>query len=279
MLPQKNHITQQTIIELYKILGSANLLKDPVNYFSGFSQNVDDLFYEPHRGEVCTEQELQNTDQFDERVLKKLISVFDDVPRLTTSRGRGLPDPNDDLRNNKRTHPSRPKASAPAPTPAPAPAPAPLSSSSRENLSSGAAAIASGFGSGLAGLFTKPIEGLMDGSALGFVKGLGQGAVGAVTKPIAGLIDGVTKVTQGLSISHDEITGVQKRLQRHIDMDRSVGHFNERKALGARLLYILGFKEEFYVAHIELSIGEEDHYPETLVLSNKRLLLIEGFEG
>jgi len=264
-----SYITQQTITELYKLLGSANLPKNPGDLFAGYSQSVDDLFYEPHRGTICTEADLHSGVNFEDKALKKMVSLFDDVTRLTVSRGKGAGSEVEDSRL-RRTNPGA-RDSKPRPT--------------REAYSSGAASIAAGFGSGLAGLFSRPVEGMIEGGALGFVKGLGQGAVGVVTKPIAGIIDGVSKVTQSFSSTQDDRPGFsQKRLQRHIDLDRSVGNFNERKALGARLLHDLGFKEDFYVAHIELNTpfnvesDPEHRHLETLVLSSKRLLLVEGFE-
>ena len=52
--------------------------------------------------------------------------------------------------------------------------------------------------SGVAGVFTKPVEGAKQAGVGGFFKGIGKGAAGLVTKTVSGTIDIVAKTTEGL---------------------------------------------------------------------------------
>jgi vacuolar protein sorting-associated protein 13A/C len=52
--------------------------------------------------------------------------------------------------------------------------------------------------SGVAGVFTKPVEGAQNDGLSGFFVGIGKGAAGLVTKTVSGTIDIVAKTTEGL---------------------------------------------------------------------------------
>ena len=46
------HYTQQAIVQVHKILGSIDMLGNPVGLFNTMGEGVTDLFYEPYQGFV-----------------------------------------------------------------------------------------------------------------------------------------------------------------------------------------------------------------------------------
>lgn len=53
------------------------------------------------------------------------------------------------------------------------------------------------------GIVTKPVGGAQKGGFVGFLKGTGKGLAGLVVKPVSGTLDAVSKVTEGVSNSID----------------------------------------------------------------------------
>ena len=66
-----------------------------------------------------------------------------------------------------------------------------------QGLLSGAWALASGVGDGVAGLFTAPLEGAREQGLGGMLKGFGRGAAGLVVKPLAGAVDLASRTMEG----------------------------------------------------------------------------------
>jgi vacuolar protein sorting-associated protein 13A/C len=67
-----------------------------------------------------------------------------------------------------------------------------------EGLQQGAMSIVKGIGSGIAGVFTKPVEGAASGGVEGFFKGAIKGVTGLVVKPVTGILDAASKATEGI---------------------------------------------------------------------------------
>ena len=94
-----------------------------------------------------------------------------------------------------------------------------------QGLLSGAWALASGVGDGVAGLFTAPLEGAREKGLGGMLAGFGRGAAGLVVKPLAGGVDFVSKTMEGGAntfdfihdkLNDDDLDGSgQRRRRRH----------------------------------------------------------------
>jgi len=67
-----------------------------------------------------------------------------------------------------------------------------------DGLAKGVAALGTGIGKGLIGVFTEPIKGASEGGASGFFSGIGKGLVGLIARPTAGVIELGMKTTEGL---------------------------------------------------------------------------------
>jgi hypothetical protein len=68
-----------------------------------------------------------------------------------------------------------------------------------DGLAKGVAALGTGLGKGLLGVFTEPIKGASEGGTTGFFSGLGRGLVGLVARPTAGVIELGVKTTEGFA--------------------------------------------------------------------------------
>jgi len=195
---------------LVQVVGSVDLIGNPVNLFNNLSTGVEDFFYEPFQGFMESPQSFArglgrgtppplshypSYEQFMGSFLSctasrdtpgtgtasllrnSVYGIFDGVSRITGSVGKGLAEATlDESFKERRREDSRQKPSNVV-----------------TGVASGAVTIAKGIGSGLAGVFTKPVEGAKSGGALGFFKGVGQGAVGVVTKPVVSVFDGATQ--------------------------------------------------------------------------------------
>ena len=52
------HYGQGFLLQLYRVLGSADFLGNPVGLFTNVSSGVADIFYEPYQGELAHLPEL-----------------------------------------------------------------------------------------------------------------------------------------------------------------------------------------------------------------------------
>ncbi|KDN50246.1 hypothetical protein RSAG8_01582, partial [Rhizoctonia solani AG-8 WAC10335] len=109
----------------------------------------------------------------------------------------------------------------------------------------------------------KPIEGAETGGASGFFKGIGKGLVGsAVTKPVIGVFDLAANVSEGIrntTTVFDNNQSERIRKPRHIPPDGILVPYSGSDALGQMWMKDLDggrFRNEFYVAHIDLPGGD-----------------------
>ena len=117
-----------------------------------------------------------------------------------------------------------------------------------DGILDGSEALAKGIFHGVAGIFTKPVEGAKRQGLKGFVKGVGKGVIGAAAKPVAGVFDFASKTTEGISASVESLSyGLsdnikvggrsRKRLSRAISGDRVLRPFSEYEAIGQHALW------------------------------------------
>ena len=132
-----------------------------------------------------------------------------------------------------------------------------------QGLQSFASGVAQGVVGGVAGVFVKPVEGAMEGGALGFAAGIGQGIVGVAANPLASVATGIGDVASGIA---DEVHNIgvakcaQVRQPRWIALDGHVPAYDAFQALGqARLAQMLASDT---VAAQQLQQDELDAYIE-----------------
>lgn len=135
-------------------------------------------------------------------------------------------------------------------------------------LKAGGESVLTGFASGIGGLISRPLDGMKENGAVGFMKGLGLGAVEAVFKPVVGLTDGVANIAHGISNElgqlHRAVPQVirpQRALCRSpVDYDiRIVTPININACMAQELLKKLAQKE-----------GRSDNYVASVVVQGRR---------
>ncbi|KZO93498.1 vacuolar protein sorting-associated protein 13 [Calocera viscosa TUFC12733] len=257
------HYQQEFFTQLYRILGSADLLGNPVGLFQNLSSGVADIFYEPYQGLIMHgNKELgigiaRGATSF---VKKAVFGVSDSVTKVTSSIGKGLSAATFDVefQNRRRVTLRRNKPKH-----------------ALYGVTAGASAFASSVASGFEGLALKPLEGAETGGAVGFFKGIGKGLVGAVTKPVVGVLDLAANVSEGIrntTTVFDQSDLDRVRLPRYVPPDGILVPYSEREALGQSWLKDVEngqFVDEQYVAHIDLRSQDE-----AVLISTIRILQI-----
>ncbi|KAG1730516.1 vacuolar protein sorting-associated protein 13, partial [Suillus paluster] len=257
------HYRQDILRQLYRILGSADFIGNPIGLFTNVSSGVSDIFYAPYHGVVMHGNRglgigiAKGATSF---VKKTVFGLSDSMTKFTSSVGKGLSAATLDsgYQAQRRT-------------------------TQRRNRPRHAIAMA-GI---VVGLFhstflslcltescqTKPIQGAEAEGALGFFKGVGKGVVGAVTKPAIGIFDFASNLSEGIrntTTVFDKPERDRIRLPRHVPPDGILVPFSAREALGQYWMRDLNngaFRKEAYVAHIE-SPGSEN----TTLLTSSRVL-------
>ncbi|CCE83218.1 Piso0_003790 [Millerozyma farinosa CBS 7064] len=247
----QTHYGQAFFYQVHKVLGSADLIGNPVGLFNNISSGVMDIFYEPYQGFVINDrpQELGiSIAKGGLSFLKKSIFGFSDsVAKVTGSLAKGLTvvtlDKKFQERRRLNQRRNKPKHAL-------------------YGFASGANSFFESISSGVTGFATAPLEGANRDGASGFFKGLGKGFVGLPTKTAIGFFDLASNVSEGIrntTTVFDE-EGLDKvRLPRFISSDQVIRSYDQREAQGQYWLKTIdgGFYfSEKYLAHLLLA-GQE----------------------
>ncbi|KAG2072635.1 DUF1162-domain-containing protein [Suillus decipiens] len=255
------HYRQDVLRQLYRILGSADFIGNPVGLFTNVSSGVSDIFYAPYNGVIMHgNKELgigiaKGAASF---VKKTVFGLSDSMTKFTSSVGKGLSAATFDSeyqaqrRMNQRRN--RPRHAI-------------------YGVAAGGEAFASSVVSAMEGIVTKPIQGAETEGALGFFKGVGKGLVGVVTKPAVGVFDLASNLSEGIrntTTVFDKPERDRVRLPRHVPSDGILVAFSAREALGQYWMRDLengAYRKEAYVAHID-SPGNDN----VILLTSTRVL-------
>jgi len=244
------HYRQEVLRQLYRILGSADFIGNPVGLFTNVSSGVADIFYEPFQGVVMHgNRELgigiaKGAASF---LKKTVFGLSDSVTKFTSSVGKGLSaatfDSEYQARRRMTQRRNRPKHAI-------------------YGVTAGGEALASSFSSAMEGVFMKPIEGAESEGAFGFFKGVGKGLVGAVTKPVIGVFDLASNVSEGIrntTTVFDNPERDRARMPRLVPVDGVLKSYSSREAQGQYWMKDLNngaYRKEHYVAHITSPAGD-----------------------
>ncbi|OSX67568.1 hypothetical protein POSPLADRAFT_1064162 [Postia placenta MAD-698-R-SB12] len=241
-----HHYRQEVLRQLYRVLGSADFIGNPVGLFNNVSSGVADIFYEPFNGAVMHGNSdlgvgiAKGAASF---VKKTVFGFSDSMTKFTSSVGKGLSattfDPEYQLRRRMNQRRNRPRHAI-------------------YGVTAGAEAFASSIASGMEGVIMKPLEGAETEGAKGFFKGVGKGLIGAVTKPVVGVFDLAANLSEGIrntTTVFDNPARDRVRLPRLIPTDGVLVSYSERESLGQYWMKDLNngaYRNELYVAHINL---------------------------
>jgi len=181
----RTHYTRHLTQQMYKIVGSADFLGNPVGLFNNFSKGFGDFFYEPVHGMVEGPQAFgkglaKGTYSL---VRNSMFGTFNSASKVTGTVGKGLSQLSLDddylVERQKRKATRRPKHIG-------------------YGLFYGVESLGEGLKDAVVGVVKNPVKGGQEGGALGAMKGLGKGLLGLPVKPVVGVMDLITNATEGL---------------------------------------------------------------------------------
>lgn len=243
------HYTQAMLSQLYRLVGSIDVIGNPVGLFNNVSGGAIALFYEPYQGLIMHgHRELgMGIARGASTAVKSIVfGLSDSASKVTGSISQGLAAATMDREFQARRRMSK------------------FRNKPRHALLGLTAAGNSFFTSvtsGVEGLALRPLEGAEENGAAGFVTGIGKALVGVVTKPAVGLFDAASNITAGVRnttavFEKNEIDRV--RLPRFVASDGIVRPYSDREALGQTWLKNVDngrLMKEHYVAHVDVSGG------------------------
>jgi len=179
------HYQSQAKNKMINMLGSANVLGNPVSLFNHISTGVVDFFFEPALGIMKSPRDFgKGLKKGTTSLIKRSVyGTSNSSAKFFGAVSQGVAQWSVDPEYLKeRERDSRKKAK-----------------NVGEGLVLGAQGLGKGFFHGVTGLLTKPIEGAMRDGAGGFAKGVAQGLVGVAVKPVSGVLDFASRTSEGIS--------------------------------------------------------------------------------
>mmetsp|Transcript_1298 Transcript_1298/g.4447 ORF Transcript_1298/g.4447 Transcript_1298/m.4447 type:complete len:3393 (-) Transcript_1298:60-10238(-) len=194
------HYKRAALGELYKIIGSLDIVGNPIGLVMDVSSGVKDFFYEPMKAIVHQPEDMGGVVRSIERGTSSLVNHtihggFSTASKITSSIGKGL----SSLTFDEEYMQSREKAKRPV--------------GFLEGVTNGGEALKKGFIEGATGLVYKPLEGFEKEGGIGLFKGIAKGFIGAPVKPVTGFFDFASKTTEGLSNFSRELTARERNIR------------------------------------------------------------------
>jgi vacuolar protein sorting-associated protein 13A/C len=262
------HYKQAFLYQLYKVLGSADVLGNPVGLFNNISSGVMDIFYEPYQGYIMTDRPQELGIGLAKGSLsffkKSVFGVSDSVSRFTNSMAKSLTVASMDKAFQEKRRLARQGIRSNRPA---------------DGLSIGATSFFNGISSGIAGLAIAPMEGATREGTAGFFKGLGKGLLGLPTKTATGVFDLANNISESIKNTTTAFDGegIEKvRLPRYIPYDGSIVKYSKKDSQGQYWLKRCNngiYSDDVYLSHIVLQGGDY-----ACIVSFSRILVIKVFD-
>jgi vacuolar protein sorting-associated protein 13A/C len=191
----QDHYLNSFLMQMYKIVGSLDLVGNPIGLVSSLGTGVRDFFFEPAHALITNPTEIRKIGR---GVVKGTMSLVSNVSggtigtlsTFTKAAGRAVArlSGGDSAFSKRREELMRhPKSVAAAVT-------RPIRD------------IENGIYGGLIGLIKVPYNGARRSGVYGFVTGEPVGVVGVVAKPVVGLLDAVSHITESLGDAVNVLT-------------------------------------------------------------------------
>nr|CCA23853.1 vacuolar protein sortingassociated protein putative [Albugo laibachii Nc14]CCA24037.1 vacuolar protein sortingassociated protein putative [Albugo laibachii Nc14] len=247
----KRHYSFQTLLQMYALIGSADILGNPIGLVTNLGTGVRDFFYEPAVGMVKSPQDFvvglsRGTASL---VKNSIYGTFNAASRFTGTLSSGIAslsldhnyisERNTRLRREVATHVGT-------------------------GLLYGTKQLGHGIFDGVSGVLTAPVLGAYSNGLGGFVEGLGKGLIGVAVKPTAGILDLASRTTAGITatatVFDKKARSTRSRLPRMMQRsDQRLRIYSIEESFVASILQRLlhtkrtGFEtEESYRAHVLL---------------------------
>lgn len=228
--PLQKHYMQQGIREAYKVIGSFDILGNPIHLVRDLGTGFKDFFVEPSRGIT------HGTDDFKTGLAKgttslmkhTIYAISNTTTSLTETTARGfaaLSMDKDYLAERDRILRERP-------------------SHLGQGVVQGAKGLKAGVKHGVSGVVMLPYKGAKEEGAIGLAKGIPKGIAGVILKPTAGAADLFALSSQSVRNMADPAPKLErKRTPRHFPCDGALSEYNPEKAYGGYLMQAL-FKHD-----------------------------------
>ncbi|GAM18638.1 hypothetical protein SAMD00019534_018130 [Acytostelium subglobosum LB1] len=219
----KSTYIKQALRQFYNILGSVDVIGNPVGLFRNFGTGVQDFFVEPAQGLVESPAAFgKGLAKGTTSLLKNSVyGTFNSISKITGTIGSGIATLSFDdkyLQERKAQNAKKPKHLG-------------------EGLAMGGIGLGKGLFQGITGIVTKPIEGAKRDGMAGLAKGLVQGVVGVAVKPATAVIDMTTKATEGIrNTTNLHETKDRSRPPRYFGADQLLKPFEMDESTGWFLL-------------------------------------------
>ena len=262
------HYKEALLNSLFQVIGSIDILGNPVGLMKHLAVGVFDLIDKPIEGFVKGPLEggfgiARGAGSF----LKNTVAgTFNSVQKITGSFATGISSLSLDdeyLAKREKIKMTKPKHAI-------------------EGLGQGAMSIFTGIGNGLAGIIMKPVEGYKKSGFGGILKGSIQGLAGLVVKPVAGVFDATSKTAEGIknTATHFDEKPSDKRvrfLRVFYNKEKYFKGYSKRDA--EIMAYLANYKKDrlhnlALIEIFELRIGESD-FIQYLIVSSEIILLFE----
>ena len=192
--------TQQAAFQVYKLIGSHDLLGNPAAIFADVGGGVRQFFHEQRKGQF-----IKSPTAFAHSIASLTGNVVGASGALTLGATSGMAKGMSavaatmafDAKYNYRRQLVLQKEAR----------------SMRQGLYLGSQLLGGGVVSGVAGLVRQPVKGARDAGAKGFAKGVGKGTIGLFAKTTSGMSAGISKVAEGVASDMKHLTGNSEAAQ------------------------------------------------------------------
>ncbi|EGR29518.1 PH domain protein [Ichthyophthirius multifiliis] len=174
---------QQIIPQILNLLGSLNIIGNPIKLFSNVSTGVKDFIQKPIQGLVQGPIEAGMGLGYGATSLLKnvMCGTFNSIDKIAGSFSNGITHlciDDDFIQQRHEKKSKKPKDAF-------------------EGIEQSLICIYNGVKSGVIDTVQKPIQGSKENGIKGFIKGTWQGISGVIIKPVSGILDAISKTAEG----------------------------------------------------------------------------------
>lgn len=246
----QQHYAFQGILQIYALVGAADILGNPIGLVTNLGTGVKDFFYEPVAGMVKSPQEfvLGLSRGTASLVKNSVYGTFNAASKFTGTLSSGIAALSMDSKYiNERNSRNRHEVPTHLGT----------------GLLYGTKQLGQGILAGVSGVITAPAMGAYTNGLSGFVEGVGKGLIGVAVKPTAGILDLAARTTAGITatatVFDRKARNTRVRLPRMMHTsDKRLRVYSRDEAMISQLLHKLPQRllhNEHYEAHVFLPLS------------------------
>uniref|UniRef100_K3W5D9 PDZ domain-containing protein n=1 Tax=Globisporangium ultimum (strain ATCC 200006 / CBS 805.95 / DAOM BR144) TaxID=431595 RepID=K3W5D9_GLOUD len=246
----QQHYAFQGVLQIYALVGAADILGNPIGLVTNLGTGVKDFFYEPVAGMVQSPQEfvLGLSRGTASLVKNSVYGTFNAASKFTGTLSSGIAALSMDSKYIKERN-TRNRQEVPTHL--------------GTGLLYGTKQLGQGILAGVSGVITAPAIGAYNNGLTGFVEGVGKGLIGVAVKPTAGILDLAARTTAGITatatVFDKKARNTRMRLPRMMHTsDKRLRVYSSDEALISQLLHKLPQRlsqNEHYEAHVFLPLS------------------------